>query len=126
MSNTSLESNPFDNCEPLSDTSMTNTMTTIYNSRFFIGLSSGLSWLAWALETPVVMISNFTEANHEFSFHRVTNTSVCHGCWNDHQYKFDKGDWDWCPVHKGTERQFECHKEITPEMVTEEIKKLLN
>jgi autotransporter strand-loop-strand O-heptosyltransferase len=24
---------------------------------FFIGLSSGLSWLAWAVGTPVVMIS---------------------------------------------------------------------
>ena len=124
--NTSLESNPFDNCQPLVDTSMPATKTAIYNSRFFIGLSSGLSWLAWALETPVIMISNFTEANHEFSCHRVTNTNVCHGCWNDPQYKFDKGDWDWCPVHKGTDRQFECHTQITPEMVIAEIKKLLN
>jgi len=124
--NTSLESNPFDNCQPLVDTSMTNTMTAIYNSRFFIGLSSGLSWLAWALETPVVMISNFTEEDHEFSCYRVTNTNVCHGCWNDPQHKFDKGDWDWCPVHKNTERQFECHKEITSEMVITQIKKLLN
>lgn len=124
--NTSLESNPFDNCQQLVDTSLPRTISAIYNSKLFIGLSSGLSWLAWALEKPVVMISNFTEADHEFSCHRVTNTNVCHGCWNDPQYKFDKGDWDWCPVHKGTDRQFECHKEITPEMVIAEIKKLLN
>ena len=123
--NTSLEENPFDNCQSLSDKSMTETMTTIYNSRLFIGLSSGLSWLAWALDVPVVMISNFTEANHEFQCHRVTNTNVCHGCWNDPQYKFDKGDWDWCPVHKGTDRQFECQKSITPEMVIEKIKTLI-
>jgi autotransporter strand-loop-strand O-heptosyltransferase len=123
--NTSLESNPFDNCQGLLDTSMTNTMTTIYNSRLFIGLSSGLSWLAWALDVPVVMISNFTEANHEFQCHRPVNTNVCHGCWNDPQYTFDKGDWDWCPVHKGTERQFECQKSITPEMVIEKIKTLI-
>ena len=123
--NTSLEDNPFDNCEPLSDKSMTNTMSVIYNSRFFIGLSSGLSWLAWALDVPVIMIANFTDADHEFKCHRVTNTNVCHGCWNDPQYTFDKGDWDWCPVHKGTERQFECQKSITPNMVIEEIKKLL-
>lgn len=123
--NTSKESNPFDNCQGLLDTSMTNTMTTIYNSRFFIGLSSGLSWLAWALDVPVIMIANFTDADHEFKCHRVTNTSVCHGCWNDPQYKFDKGDWDWCPVHKGTDRQFECQKSVTPEMVIEQIKKLL-
>lgn len=124
--NTSKESNPFDNCQPLVDTSMTSTMTAIYNSKFFIGLSSGLSWLAWALKTPVVMISNFTEEDHEFSCHRVTNTNVCHGCWNDPKHKFDKGDWNWCPNHKDTDRQFECHKEITPDMVITEIKKLLN
>jgi autotransporter strand-loop-strand O-heptosyltransferase len=123
--NTSLEKNPFDNCQGLLDTSMTNTMTTIYNSRFFIGLSSGLSWLAWALDVPVIMISNFTEANHEFECYRPVNTNVCHGCWNDPQYTFDKGDWNWCPVHKGTERQFECQKSITPNMVIEQIKKLI-
>jgi autotransporter strand-loop-strand O-heptosyltransferase len=124
--NTSKESNPFNNCQPLVDTSLPRTMSAIYNSKFFIGLSSGLSWLAWALDKEVIMISNFTEEGHEFSCHRVTNTNVCHGCWNDPQYKFDKGDWDWCPVHKDTDRQFECHKEITPEMVIKEIKKLLN
>lgn len=124
--NTSLEDNPFDNCEPLSDKSMTNTMTTIYNSRFFIGLSSGLSWLAWALNKEVIMISNFTQEDHEFKCHRVTNKFVCHGCWNDPQYKFDKGDWNWCPVHKGTERQFECQNWITPRMVIEKIEEIKN
>ena len=123
--NTSLEKNPFDNCQGLLDNSMTNTMTTIYNSRFFIGLSSGLSWLAWALDVPVIMIANFTDANHEFQCHRPVNTNVCHGCWNDPQYKFDKGDWDWCPVFKGTERQFECQNSITPDMVIEQIKTLI-
>jgi len=124
--NTSLEKFPIDNCQGLLDSSMTNTMTTIYNSRFFIGLSSGLSWLAWALDVPVIMIANFTDANHEFKCYRPVNTNVCHGCWNDPQYKFDKGDWDWCPVHKGTDRQFECQNSITPDMVIEQIKKLLN
>jgi autotransporter strand-loop-strand O-heptosyltransferase len=122
--NTSLEDNPFDNCEPLSDKSMTATMSVIYNSRFFIGLSSGLSWLAWALDTPVIMISNFTDKHHEFECLRPINTNVCHGCWNDPQYKFDKGDWNWCPVHKGTERQFECQNSITPKMVIDLINPL--
>lgn len=123
--NTSKESNPFDNCQPLVDTSLPRTISAIYNSKFFIGLSSGLSWLAWALEVPVVMISNFTEEGHEFSCHRVTNTNVCHGCWNDPQYKFDRGDWDWCPINKNTENQFICQRSITPEMVINEIKKVL-
>jgi autotransporter strand-loop-strand O-heptosyltransferase len=124
--NVSLEDNPFDNCQGLLDKSIENTMRVIDESKFFIGLSSGLSWLAWALNVPVIMISNFTDKHHEFECHRPVNTNVCHGCWNDPQYKFDKGDWDWCPVHKGTERQFECQKSITPKMVIDEIEKLLN
>jgi hypothetical protein len=36
----------------------------------FIGLSSGLSWLAWALNKEVIMISNFTNEEHEFKCHR--------------------------------------------------------
>ena len=123
--NVSLEDNPFDNCQALLDKSIENTMRVIDESKFFIGLSSGLSWLAWALDKEVIMISNFTDKHHEFECHRPVNTNVCHGCWNDPQYTFDKGDWDWCPVHKGTERQFECQKSITPNMVIEEIKKLL-
>ena len=111
--NTSKEDNPFDNCEKILDTSLEYTIDCIKQSQFFIGLSSGLSWVAWALNVRVVMISNFSEANHEFTCTRITNTRVCHGCWNDPKYTFDKGDWDWCPVHKGTDRQFECHKSIT-------------
>jgi ADP-heptose:LPS heptosyltransferase len=45
-------------------------MSCISNSEFFIGLSSGLSWLAWTLNKEVIMISNFTEENHEFKCHR--------------------------------------------------------
>ena len=124
--NVSLEDNPFDSCQGLLDKSMNSTIERIEQSAFFIGLSSGLSWLAWALNKEVIMISNFTDAHHEFQCHRPVNTNVCHGCWNDPQYTFDKGDWDWCPVHKGTDRQFECHTSITPDMVIEQIKKLLS
>jgi len=120
--NVSLEENPFDNCIPLSDKSIDRTIECISNSEFFIGLSSGLSWLAWALKKDVFMISNFTEADHEFTCHRITNTNVCHGCWNNPAYKFDKGDWDWCPMHKGTDRHFECQKSITAQDVIEKIK----
>ena len=119
--NVSLEDNPFDNCIVPENKSMENTMNLIYYSKFFVGLSSGLSWLAWALKKDVVMISNFTQADHEFKCIRVTNTSVCHGCWNDPQYKFDKGDWNWCPVNKGTDKQFECQTSITSQMVIDRI-----
>jgi autotransporter strand-loop-strand O-heptosyltransferase len=117
-----------DGVQNLKDDSMLNTMNTIYHSEFVIGLSSGLSWLSWSLGKQVVMISNFTEPNHEFTLNciRITNPEVCNGCWNNPMFKFDKGDWYWCPEHKGTERQFECHKSITPEMVINKIQHLIN
>ena len=112
----------------LKDKSLLGTMNAIHHSEFFIGLSSGLSWLSWSIGKKVVMISNFTEPDHEFTTncYRVTKNDVCNGCWNNPLFKFDKGDWNWCPEHKDTPRHFECHKSITPEMVLEQIKVLLN
>lgn len=126
--NVSKEDNPFDNASKIKDTSIENTMRVIHHSEFLIGLSSGLSWLAWGLGKHVVMISNFTEPDHEFTTNctRIINKSVCNGCWNNPDFMFDKGDWNWCPSHKGTKRQFECHKSITPEMVITQIQHLLN
>ena len=91
----------------------------ISGAKSFIGLPSGMSWMAWALNIPVVMISGFSEEWCEFTdkTYRVTNKSVCNGCWNKTEYVFDKGDWWWCPVHKGTERNFECTRTITPSEV---------
>lgn len=103
------------------DTSLEYTMELLAGCEFYIGLSSGISWLAWAMEVPVVMIANFTEANHEFECIRIENRSVCNGCWNNPKFKFNKGDWNWCPEHEDTPRQFECHKSISVEDV---IKKL--
>lgn len=108
-------------------------MSYIYHSEFFIGISSGLSWLAHAMGKPVVMISNFTEDWNEFdlSFNdyiRITNKSVCHGCWNKIgvEHEFDEFDWYWCPKYKDTSRQFECHTSITPDMVYDQIKHWLS
>ena len=115
--NTSKERNPFNNCYQLEDTSIENTMSVIYHSQFFIGLSSGISHLAWAIGKKVVMIAGFTDIDHEFDCIRPYNPNVCHGCWNDPKIKFDAGDWDFCPYHKGTERMFECQSSINPEMV---------
>ena len=125
--NVSKEKNPFKNAQQISNTSMENTMNVIHHSEFFIGLSSGLSWLSWAMGKHVVMISNFTEPDHEFTSNctRIVKLDVCNGCWNNPTYKFDKGDWDWCPEHKGTKRHFECHKTITSKMVIDQIQHLL-
>ena len=98
-------------------------MNQIYHSEFFIGLPSGLSWLAWAVKKPVVLISGFSYPYTEFETpYRVQNHSVCTGCWNDSL--FDKGDWKWCPKSDKRE-EFECTKQITPKMVIDVIDQLL-
>jgi autotransporter strand-loop-strand O-heptosyltransferase len=98
-------------------------MSQIYNSEFFIGLGSGLSWLAWALNKPTVLISGFSKAFAEFETpYRVINESVCNGCWNDTDLKFDKSDWMWCPRNKN----FECSKKISAKMVIDKIDCIIN
>ena len=98
----------------------------ISQSALFIGLPSGLSWVAWALEVPVIIISGFSLEYAEFEEqHRVQNFDVCNGCWNNPDFKFDKGDWYWCPKHKGTDRQFECTKQITEDAVYKLVAKIL-
>ena len=90
-------------------------MNVLFHADFFVGLSSGLSWMNWALGKKTVMIAGFSENDHEFTYNvtRVSN-NLCIKCWNDPVLTFDAGDWDWCPVYKGTERQHICQKSITP------------
>jgi autotransporter strand-loop-strand O-heptosyltransferase len=108
-----------DNCIDKTGLSLEDTMGIISGAEFHIGISSGLSWLAWALETPLVLISGFTDPIMEpvKNCVRIHNPKVCNGCFTNPSYKFDRADWMWCPVHKGTDRQFECTKTITPEDV---------
>lgn len=88
---------------------------------FFIGVSSGLSWLAWATGTKVVLISGITIKYNEFSEDcvRITNESVCNGCWNSpkHCNKFVTFNYNWCPEGK----KFECSRTISPKMVMDKI-----
>jgi len=87
----------------------------LHNAKTFIGLGSGLSWINWALNKYTYMINGFVEEGHEFTSNmtKITN-NICIKCWNDPVHVFDAGDWDWCPVYKGTERQHICQKSITP------------
>ena len=93
----------------------------------FIGLGSGLSWLSWAVGTPTILISGFSEPYSEFlDCERVFNydEDVCTGCFN--REWLNPGDWEWCPNHKDTPRQFECTKTIKPSRVIQSINKILN
>ncbi|WKE49085.1 autotransporter strand-loop-strand O-heptosyltransferase [Gluconobacter oxydans] len=96
------------------------------HASFFIGLSSGLAWLAHAAGTPVVMISGFTHPDNEFATpYRVINWHTCNSCWNDPAFQFDHKDFFWCPRHKGTDRQFECSRLITGTQVIHTIRRLM-
>jgi autotransporter strand-loop-strand O-heptosyltransferase len=96
----------------------------INEAELFIGISSGLSWFAWALGAKVIVISGFTDPYVEFeSAIYINNHKVCHGCWG--WDTFDKGDWNWCPLWKGTHRQFECTKTIGSDRVIAVINKEL-
>lgn len=125
--NVSKEADDVKGVEKIRNSSIEYTMNVIHHSEFFIGLSSGLSWLSWALGKHCVMISNFTQADHEFTTNctRIVKLDVCNGCWNNPNFKFDRGDWYWCPIHKGTDRQFECHQSITADYVFLKLKHLI-
>lgn len=100
-------------------------MDEMLKSKAFIGIGSGLSWLSWALDIPTVLISGFSYdwAEMQDCIRIASPKGKCEGCFN--RIKLDGGDWNWCPDHKGTERQFECTKSITSEMVIKELEKFL-
>lgn len=104
--------------------SLQNRIDQLAESELFIGLGSGLSWLAWATGIDVILISGFSEKYSEFTpSARIINESVCHGCFNN--IRLDPGDWNWCPTFKNTEKQFICTKKITPEQVISAIDNIL-
>ena len=105
----------------LKEESVEDLIDNLHSCEFFMGLSSGLSWLAWAADIPVVLISGFTseELEPKKNVIRIMNKNACTDCWSRH--KFDPSDWNWCPDYKGTERQFECSKLISGKMVINKI-----
>ena len=110
--------------DKISDKSLKEIMNYIWHSELFIGLGSGLSWVSWALGKQTVLISGFSRPNCEMSdcirIFTPEPYNTCNGCFND--FKLDAGDWNWCPRHKGTPRQFECTKKIGASHVIEKIK----
>ena len=95
------------------------------HAELFIGLSSGLSWLAWAMGKPVVLISGFTHPTNEFDTpYRVINYHACNSCWNDVRHRFDHKDFMYCPRHKDTPRQFECTRLITADQVKATLQRI--
>jgi autotransporter strand-loop-strand O-heptosyltransferase len=92
----------------------------------FVGLSSGLAWLAWSAGAPTVLISGFTHPTNEFNTpYRVINWHTCNSCWNDPELRFKHDNFMWCPRHENTPRHFECTKLITGSHVISQIDRAL-
>jgi autotransporter strand-loop-strand O-heptosyltransferase len=95
----------------------------LLHASMFIGVASGLAWLAWTVGCRTCLVSGFSLPYTEMTdciriFPRAP--AVCTGCFN--RYRLDPGDWNWCPEHKDTPRMFECTREITGDQVIEAIR----
>lgn len=109
---------PSNSIDKTGNISLEERINDLYFCDFFIGLGSGLSWLAWAVGKPVVMISGFSDPKSEFyTPYRVHNKNICNSCWNDAEIEFDRGNWMWCPRNKN----FECTAQISFEDVKEKV-----
>lgn len=98
----------------------------IKNAELFIGLGSGLSWLAWAVEAKIILISGFSAPYTEFpECERIftPDKRTCNSCFN--RVRLDLTYFDWCHFDVNSPRRFECSKTITAQMVIEKINKQL-
>lgn len=105
------------------DTPLVRRARLLRHCEFLVGLTGGISWLAWALGKPVVAISGFSSPSTNFDNpYHVNNPHVCNSCWNDIQ--FDTDDQRFCPRHKDTPRMWECSTKITPTAVVQMIERV--
>jgi autotransporter strand-loop-strand O-heptosyltransferase len=108
------------------DRPLTERARWLKHAEVFVGLSSGLAWLANAAGVRTVMISGFTHPTNEFPTpYRVINWHTCNSCWNDPAVRFKHDDFMWCPRHQNTPRHFECTKLITGGQVIDQIDRAL-
>ena len=105
------------------DFSITERANMLYHAQFFVGLSSGLAWVANTVKCPVVMICGFSQSWFEFyTPYRVANRLVCNGCLTDIRVNYLKNR---CPYHHDTPRELECQKKIHPRQVINAINRLI-
>lgn len=100
----------------------------ICHSEFHIGISSGISWLAWGLKKKVVIVSSFSKPFCEFeeSCYRVYNDVDSSGYFNTLEYKFDASDWNWNPFKKMKNlKEWDEFESIEVKDVIEKINEIL-
>lgn len=121
-----------DNCVDMTGLPLKDLTGIINNCQLFIGLDSGLSWLAWALNKQVIQILGLTGKRISFENpYSILNENVCNSCFEDESIKkfSDDNPFDnflLCPRHKNTKRMFECTKTISSDSVINMIKKIIN
>lgn len=102
--------------------SLIDTIGDINECEFYIGLNHGPSWIAYALDKPVIMITGIAEDWNDFYTPYRIHLGVCKpACFNDTSIPIDRG-WDWCPNNKN----YECTRNITEDMVIEKIEEIRN
>ena len=105
--------------------SLEEVMSVINGADLHIGIGSGLSWMAWALNIPTMLISSFSKPYCEFTdcTRIYVNTSTS-GYFNTH--KLSASDWNWYPFKKikSIEDWYEIES-ITPDLVIENLDRIL-
>ena len=106
--------------------SLDEVISIIDSAEFHLGISSGLSWIAWAMNTPVVLVSSFIKPYCEFTTNciRIYNDTPTSGYFNTH--RLNPSDWNWYPF-KNIKNLKDWYKveNITPEQVINGVNKLL-
>lgn len=71
----------------------------LHHCKFFIGLPSGLSWLAWALNKPVLMVGNYSKPYSEFQDNvvRVYKEGPYTGIYNDTSIDIQNKEFNYNP-----------------------------
>lgn len=89
----------------------------LQHAAMFVGVGSGLAWLAWAVGCRTCVISGFSEPYSEMQdcIRIAPRGDGCSGCYN--RRRLDAGRWDWCPEQQGTPRMFECTRRIAAAQV---------
>ena len=94
---------------------------------FFIGVSSGLPWLAHSVGIPGIIVGGvcadwFETPPSPPNIYRVTNPLVCHGCHGEVRIPWSVvNSGSGCYKYGSSERAFECSKKISAQQVIDTI-----
>lgn len=122
----SKENNRLEGVIPMTGGSIEEAVNIVDGSEFLMTIGNGISWLGFACNKPVVLVSGFSEhCEFKSKCYRIYPTHGCRGCFNNPDIKFDRGDWNWCNNKKLGGKAFECAYNISVDMVKDAINLLI-